>query len=71
MKIDFDPSKSGKNARERGLPFDLAADLAWTTALIDEDIRNTYPERRYQGDWDGGGSYACCGLHTDSRGVFG
>jgi len=27
MEIEFDPEKSEKNARERGLPFELAAEL--------------------------------------------
>jgi len=48
MKITYDPIKSEKNARDRALPFDLAAELEWATALIDEDTRKPYPERRYQ-----------------------
>jgi uncharacterized protein len=34
MKIDFDPAKNAKNIRERGLPFTLAAEFDWTTAMI-------------------------------------
>jgi uncharacterized protein len=30
------------------LAFSLAEDFDWTTALIAEDTRNDYPERRYQ-----------------------
>lgn len=47
MKIEFDPEKSNKNSHERGLPFDLAADFDWETALYSEDIRHTYSERRF------------------------
>lgn len=47
MKIDFDPEKSNKNNRDRGLPFDRAADFDWETALYSEDIRHAYPERRF------------------------
>ena len=34
VKIDFDPAKNAKNIRERGLPFTLAAEFDWTTAMI-------------------------------------
>jgi uncharacterized DUF497 family protein len=29
MEFEFDPDKSAKNARERGLPFELAAEPEW------------------------------------------
>ena len=47
MKIEFDPEKSNKNDRERGLPFDLVAEFDWETALYTEDVRHVYPERRF------------------------
>lgn len=47
MKIEFDPEKSNKNDHERGLPFDLAADFDWETALYSEDMRHTYSEKRF------------------------
>ena len=47
MKIEFDPSKSRRNASERGLPFDLAADFDWESALYAADTRFSYPERRF------------------------
>lgn len=47
MKIDFDPEKSNKNSRDRRLSFDRAAEFDWETALYSEDIRNSYPERRF------------------------
>lgn len=48
MKIEFDEVKSRRNARERGLPFDRAAEFDWETALIVEDTRKQYPERRFE-----------------------
>lgn len=47
MKIEFDPEKSNKNSHERGLPFSLAAEFEWETALYSEDVRHAYPERRF------------------------
>lgn len=46
MKIDFDAAKSAKNACERGLSFETAADFGWEEAIFTEDVRNPYPERR-------------------------
>jgi uncharacterized DUF497 family protein len=34
MIIEFDPAKNAKNIRERGLPFTLADEFDWTTAMI-------------------------------------
>jgi uncharacterized DUF497 family protein/uncharacterized protein (DUF4415 family) len=47
VKIEFDPAKSARNARERGLPFELAADLDWDAAHTIEDKRQSYGETRY------------------------
>ena len=46
MEIEFDPAKSAKNARERGLPFDLVAALGWEKAFAFEDSRFEYGEER-------------------------
>jgi uncharacterized DUF497 family protein len=46
MQITFDPAKSRRNEDERGLPFTLATDFDWSQALIAEDTRQAYPERR-------------------------
>lgn len=46
VKIEFDPAKSEKNGRERGLPFTLVAEFDWETAIYEEDTRKRYPERR-------------------------
>jgi hypothetical protein len=48
MQLSFDPAKSAKNIAERGLPFDRVADLEWETAVLIEDTRKDYGERRVQ-----------------------
>ena len=48
MPLTYDPTKSERNERERGMPFGLAADFDWSSALIVEDTRQAYPERCYQ-----------------------
>ena len=48
-EITFDPAKNAANIRQRGLPFLLAQeDFDWTTALVVEDARKDYGERRYR-----------------------
>ena len=46
-KVDKDPDKEDRNIVERGLSLDLAEHLDWATALIWEDTRKDYGERRY------------------------
>ena len=46
-RVDKDPKKEGRNISERGLSLDLAEQLDWATALIWEDKRKDYGERRY------------------------
>ncbi len=48
MGISFDASKSERNIALRGIPFDLAAMFEWDSALIVEDVRRDYGERRFQ-----------------------
>jgi uncharacterized protein len=48
VKISFDPRKSQTNADRRGLPFTLAEDFDWASALIVEDRRSAYSEQRFQ-----------------------
>jgi len=45
--MNKDPEKDRKNLAERGLSLDLAEQLEWATALIWEDMRKDYGERRY------------------------
>ena len=46
MEIEFDPVKSAKNAKERGLPFELATEIEWRKAVISIDDRFMYGEER-------------------------
>jgi uncharacterized DUF497 family protein len=46
MRITFDPAKNARNIEERGLPFELVAQLNWETAVAVEDTRKDYGERR-------------------------
>ncbi len=48
MKITYDPAKNNKNIDERGLPFDLVENLDWNSAIIIEDTRKNYGERRFK-----------------------
>lgn len=48
MPVSFDAGNSRLNEVERGLPFSLADDSDWSSALVVEDLRRTYEERRYQ-----------------------
>ena len=47
MEISFDPDKSKRNEAERNLPFTLVEQLDWSNAIIEEDLRKDYGERRY------------------------
>jgi uncharacterized protein len=49
VPIEFDPAKSRKNAEERGMPFEMAEDFEFETALVRRDTRKDYPESRFQG----------------------
>lgn len=48
MRIEFDPAKSEKNARDRGLPFTMAEAFDFESALIVTDTRRDYGETRYR-----------------------
>lgn len=48
MRLSYDGAKNLRNIAERGISFDEAAMLDWSTALIVEDVRQPYPERRFQ-----------------------
>lgn len=48
MRFTFDPAKNERNIAERGLAFELAEEFDWSTALIVEDTRRDYAERRFQ-----------------------
>jgi hypothetical protein len=48
VPISFDPAKNERNIAERGIAFDLAEEFEWDTALVVEDLRKDYGERRFQ-----------------------
>lgn len=48
LDISYDPSKSRANVIHRGLSFEAARDFEMADALIVEDGRREYPERRFQ-----------------------
>jgi len=48
MKITFDPKKNADNLRERQLSFDEVSKLEWSSAVILEDVRKDYGERRFR-----------------------
>lgn len=48
MKIGYDPAKNAWNVARRALPFDDAALLDWSTAVIGVDDRRDYGEVRYR-----------------------
>jgi len=48
VDISSTQPKSEKNVLVRGRPFELAAEFAWDGALIVEDLRKDYGERRFQ-----------------------
>ena len=48
MRVTYDLAKSLRNVEGRGLPFPLADDFDWASALIVEDTCEDYRERRYQ-----------------------
>jgi uncharacterized protein len=48
MDISYDLPKHERNIRERQLSFELAHYFDWSSALIEEDKRHEYSERRFQ-----------------------
>lgn len=46
MLIGFDPAKNAENVARRGLPFEAVPQLEWEAAIIMEDRRREYGERR-------------------------
>ena len=48
MPITFDPRKNDDNIRERQLSFDEVSKLEWSSAVIIEDVRKDYGERRFR-----------------------
>jgi len=47
MRYTWDKTKSERNRRDRGLPFDRAQDIDLDASLVEEDDRRDYGEPRY------------------------
>ena len=48
MPVSFDPQKNERNIALRGIPFEIVEDFEWDSALVVEDLRKDYGERRFQ-----------------------
>lgn len=48
VEITYDPVKNAANIERRGLSFDQVAELDWSSAVITEDTRKAYGERRHR-----------------------
>ena len=46
--ISFDPAKNERNIASRGISFEVAEQFEWDTAMIAQDLRKEYGERRFQ-----------------------
>ncbi len=46
MRITFDPAKNDRNIAERGLSFERVGEMDWNSALVSEDTRRDYGEKR-------------------------
>jgi uncharacterized DUF497 family protein len=53
MGITYDPAKNERNIRERGLPFERAADFDFSTATFNTEVRNGETRRVAIGYLDG------------------
>jgi len=47
VTYSFDPAKAASNKALHGVDFADARDFDWKTALVVEDVRRDYGERRY------------------------
>jgi uncharacterized DUF497 family protein len=48
VPISFDSQKNERNIAQRGIPFEIVEDFEWDNALVVEDLRKDYGERRFQ-----------------------
>ena len=46
--VSFDPTRNERNIAGRGISFEVAEQFEWDTAMIAEDLRRAYGERRFQ-----------------------
>lgn len=55
IKITYDHAKNTRNIAKHGISFDLVKEMAWSLAVIIEDSRKDYGERRFLAFGDIGG----------------
>jgi len=48
MKLTFGPARNARNIAERGSSFECARNLGWVHAVVLEDTRKDYGERRFR-----------------------
>jgi hypothetical protein len=48
VPTSFDPQKNERHIAQRGIPFEIVEDFEWDNALVVEDLRKDYGERRFQ-----------------------
>jgi uncharacterized protein len=48
MEYEFDPAKNSINIRKHRISLASAEYFEWETAVIHEDLREQYPERRFK-----------------------
>ena len=48
VEITFDAKKNARNIQERNLPFELAAEFDFESAVTTEDTRQDYGEQRFR-----------------------
>jgi len=47
MEYEWDDNKASSNLRNHGISFDSVVDFSWESAMVVEDDRNDYGERRF------------------------
>ena len=68
MRIEFDPAKEEANIQKHGLSFVDIPALDWANAIIIEDTRKDYGEKRIAAFLYGNGSHYNV-VYTERRGV--
>ena len=48
MEINFDPAKNASNIAKHGVSLSDAAGFEWKTAVVNEDMRQSYSEQRFE-----------------------
>jgi uncharacterized protein len=48
MEYDFGPTKNQRNLEKHGMSLEAGKEFEWDTAIVWEDARKAYPERRFE-----------------------